>query len=83
MTEQIETLDTAPEIHYDEVTQTNGHIQPKIFRYKITPPSGESQFLLSVIATSATVAKEAIIKHLPDHSFHFDGVSDHILQCNE
>jgi hypothetical protein len=52
----------------------------KIVHYKVIQES-ESK-LVSVVAPNTTYAKEMISQRYPNHSIHYYGTSDEILQIN-
>ena len=77
-----ESASTTPEIVYTEVVQTNGQIQPKAFQYKVSLPNAQV-LLITVIATSGSVARDGIKQQFPDASISMLGVSDHLIQVND
>lgn len=82
MSEASQVEVTTPEPIDLENSQTNGQIQPKAFRYKVKPQTGES-FKITVITTSPTVAKMALSQQIPGATFEADGFSEHIMQVND
>lgn len=64
-----------------DLEPSNFQIDTKAYRYKIKTATEE--FLLTVLATSGTMAREGIKQKFPDASILFDGVSNVIMQVND
>lgn len=84
MSQEIITSEPATEVQFDteivftDIIQTNGQLETKAFRYKITV-DGQMK-IFTVLCPSATIAREGLKNHFPTASIVYDGVSDHIIQ---
>ena len=76
----IETPEVAQEII--DLIPSDGQIIPKAFHYKVKTKEN-LVFNLTVIAPSATAARDGIKQQFPDSVVGFIGISEKIMQVND
>lgn len=67
---------------YSDVVQTNGQqVTLKAYRYKVIIDEYHD-VLVTVLASSGTIARDGLKQQFPNKTFTYDGVSTSIIQCN-